>query len=123
MGILLFVVGFLVVMAAAMWRVFEKAGHEGWEALIPFYNMYILVKIVEKPGYWAFLMCIPYVGLVFSIWTWNLLVKKFGKSEGFTVGIIFLPFVFIPILGFGDAQFEGSVEDKFLRNTDLLDAI
>jgi len=32
---------------------------------------------------------------------------KFGKGVGFTIGMILLPFIFIPILGFGDAKCKG----------------
>ena len=53
-------------------------------------------------------MFIPYAGLIWSIWATNLLVKKFGKDEGFTIGIIFLPFIFFPILAFGSSKFSGN---------------
>jgi hypothetical protein len=47
------------------------------------------------------------LNVVFSIWTYNLLAKSFGKSEGFTVGLVLVPFIFLPILGFGEAKYEG----------------
>jgi len=50
---------------------------------------------------------IPGVNVIFSIWTTNLLSKSFGKNEAFTVGLIFLPFIFYPILGFGSAKYQG----------------
>ncbi len=31
-----------------MWKIFTKAGKEGWPAIIPFYNMYILCKIAGR---------------------------------------------------------------------------
>lgn len=37
---------------------------------------------------------------------WNSIVQKFGKSSGFTAGIVLLPFIFIPILGYGNNQYE-----------------
>jgi hypothetical protein len=37
----------------------------------------------------------------------NLLSISFGKTEGFTVGLVLLPFVFLPILAFGDDQYRG----------------
>jgi hypothetical protein len=52
-------------------------------------------------------MVIPLVNVVFAVWTYNLLSKSFGKSEGFTVGLILLSFIFLPILAFGDAQYQG----------------
>jgi hypothetical protein len=32
---------------------------------------------------------------------------SFGKDSGFTLGLIFLGFIFYPILGFGDSKYEG----------------
>jgi hypothetical protein len=43
----------------------------------------------------------------FMIWLINLLSKSYGHSEGFTIGILFLPFIFLPILGLGDSKYVG----------------
>ena len=51
-------------------------------------------------------MCIPFAGLVWAIWMINRVNKGFGKSDGFTVGCIFLPFIFFPILGLGPATYD-----------------
>jgi hypothetical protein len=50
---------------------------------------------------------IPSLNFIWIIWGWNLMVKSFGKSEGFTVGVILLSIIFIPILGFGDSKYIG----------------
>jgi Family of unknown function (DUF5684) len=101
----------IVLMIAAMWKIFSKAGQEGWKAIIPIYNLYVLLKIVGKPGWWLILFIIPFVNYIFIIWTYNMLSKSFGKDEGFTVGMIFLSIVFIPILGFGSAIYLGPYGD------------
>jgi hypothetical protein len=98
----------VVVMIASMWKVYEKAGQPGWACIIPIYNLYIITKIIGKPGYWTVLMLIPIVNYIFIIWSYNLISKKFGKDVGFTLGLIFLSFIFWPILGFGDAKYEGA---------------
>jgi uncharacterized membrane protein YoaK (UPF0700 family) len=103
---------FVVFMIAAMWKIFEKAGQEGWKCIIPIYNMYVLLKIVGKPGWWLILFLIPIVNYVFIIWTYNMLSKSFGKDEGFTVGLILLGIVFFPILGFGSSVYLGPFGDK-----------
>lgn len=102
---------FLIVIIA-WWKIFEKAGRPGWEAIIPFYNFYILLKIVGKPGWWLILVFIPLVNLVIIIWTYNMLSKSFGKDEAFTVGLILLGFVFFPILGLGSAKYVGPFGNK-----------
>jgi hypothetical protein len=37
------------------------------------------------------------------------LAKAFDKSLAYGLGLIFLPFIFIPILGYGDAEHTGQV--------------
>ncbi|OQY03349.1 MAG: hypothetical protein B6I20_05155 [Bacteroidetes bacterium 4572_117] len=111
-GIGIFIVFYLaiiVLMIASMWKVFEKAGQPGWAAIVPIYNMIIMLKIVGKPWWWLLLMIfIPYVGmLVWGIWMINLMSLSFGKTSGFTIGLILLGIVFWPILGFGDAEYNG----------------
>lgn len=98
----------IVVLAiAGMWKTFEKAGKPGWAAIIPIYNILIMIEIVGKPTIWLLWCLIPCVNFVFVIWLYNLISKSYGKSEGYTIGLIFLPFIFWPILGFGDAKYVG----------------
>lgn len=97
----------IIVGIAGMWKTFEKAGKPGWAALIPIYNIYIMIEIVGKPSIWLLWCLIPCVNIVFSIWLINLVSKSFGKEEGFTVGLVLLGFIFWPILGFGSAKYIG----------------
>ncbi|WP_268225021.1 DUF5684 domain-containing protein [Sinomicrobium oceani] len=97
----------IVAMIAGMWKTFEKVGKPGWAAIIPIYNLVVLVEIVGKPTWWVVLLIVPCVNYVALVWLSNLLSKSFGKSEGFTVGLVLLPFVFYPMLGFGDATYQG----------------
>lgn len=99
--------GVIVLMVAGMWKVFEKAGKPGWAAIIPIYNLIILLEIVGKPMIWILWLIIPCVNIVFAIWLYNLVSKSFGKTEGYTVGLIILPFVFWPMLGFGSDKYLG----------------
>jgi len=52
-------------------------------------------------------MLIPGINIIFVVWTYNLVSKSFGHSEGFTIGLILLGFIFIPILAFGDSKYIG----------------
>jgi hypothetical protein len=89
-----------IITVAGMWKVFEKAGKPGWAAIIPIYNYIVMAEISGKPSWWGVMVLIPFAGIVFSIWLMNVTIKSFGKDEGYTIGAIFLPFVFWPILGF-----------------------
>lgn len=88
-----------------MWVIFTKAGKPGWAAIIPIYNIIVLLEIVGKPLWWIILVII--LPFIFGIWMLNLLSKSFGKGVGFTIGLIFLGFIFFPILAFGDAKYNG----------------
>jgi hypothetical protein len=100
-----FVIFILIIVAE--WKMYEKAGKPGWAVLIPIYNTIVMLEIVGKPWWWILLFLIPGINLIFAIWMLNLLSKSFGKGVGFTIGLLFLSFIFIPILGFGDAEYVG----------------
>jgi len=96
----------IVAAIAGMWKVFEKAGQPGWAAIVPIYNMFVLLQIVNKPIWWIVLLLIPLVNIAILIMVSIALAEKFGKGGGFAVGMVFLPFVFYPMLGFGEEQFQ-----------------
>lgn len=95
----------LVAIIAGYWKVFVKAGQPGWGILIPFYNLYLMVTVAGRPGWWLILMLIPIVNIVVGIVVTIDIARNFGKGVGFALGMIFLGFIFYPILGFGDAQY------------------
>lgn len=105
--VILVYVAILALVIAGLWRLFTKAGQPGWACLIPLYNIYILLKIVGRPWWWLLLMFIPIVSLVAGIVVILDLAKSFGKGVGFAIGMILLGFIFIPVLGFGNAQYQG----------------
>jgi hypothetical protein len=106
-GLLIFFLCIWVFYIICMWKVFIKAGRPGWESIIPIYNLYIMIKIGGKPGWWLLMFFIPLVNLIFLIWTYNMISKSFGKDEGFTVGLLLLGVIFWPILAFGGAKYLG----------------
>jgi hypothetical protein len=98
-------VSFFIIPIASYWKIFEKAEQAGWAALIPIYNLIILMKIIDRPWWWALLCIIPYLGIIWIIWSNNLLAKRFGKTEAFTIGIVLLAPIFLPILAFGNTKY------------------
>lgn len=97
---------FAVLVIAGIWKVFEKAGQPGWAAIIPIYNMIVLLQIVGKPLWWFLLFFIPLVNIVVAFIVAIALAQKFGKDTAFGIGLALLGFIFYPILGFGDAQYQ-----------------
>ena len=104
------IVGLLVavLVIAGMWKVFTKAGKPGWAAIIPIYNTIVLLQIAGKPVWWFLLFFIPIVNIVIAVMVMIAIAKAFGKGTGFALGLLFLSPIFIPILGFSDAQYVGA---------------
>ena len=95
----------VVLVIAGLWMTFTKAGEPGWASIIPIYNVIVILRIAGKPWWWIFLMLIPVVNFVITIIVAIDVAKNFGKGVGFGIGLALLPFIFYPILGFGDARF------------------
>ena|SRR6185437_6565656 len=103
----------IVVVFAGLWKVFVKAGKPGWAAIIPIYNLIVLLEIADKPLWWIILCIIPLVNIVVGVLIAIAVAANFGKSTLFGVGLAFLPFIFYPLLGFGDAVYQpGGVEPR-----------
>jgi len=98
---------FAILMIAAWWKIFSKAGQPGWAAIIPIYNWIVWCKIVGRPWWWILLLLIPFVNFIILIILIIDLAKSFGKGVGFGIGLLLLPIIFFPILGFGSAQYQG----------------
>ena len=94
-----------VIMIAGMWKMFEKAGEPGWAALIPIYNMVVLVKISGKEMWWVVLLLLPCINFVALVLIGIDIARKFGKDTVYGIGLGLLPFIFYPMLGFGSAQY------------------
>lgn len=104
------------------WRVFKKAGKNGWEAIIPFYNGWVLFEISGYPG-WLILLAltsiIPFVGwigvialFVFQILAGISLAKKFGKTDAFGVLLALVPVVGYAILAFSEVTYDASLGNQ-----------
>jgi len=165
---LLLIIGIVatVLTAWGMWRMFEKAGESGWKALLPVYNIYVILRVSDYSRWWALGLLLIYplkavqqvlrqafcpgpyyvrgcdgwlselmssydklfafdanmaVAALILPLTWVLLfaiittiyvhihyyvAKKFGRGVWFAAGLAFLPFIFWPILGLGDAEYQ-----------------
>jgi len=101
-----------VFSIVAMWKVFKKAGKEGWAALIPIYNLVVLFQISGIDPKKLLWFLLPFIGqiivFVYLIMAYIKLAKAFGKPSGFAAGLIFLNVVFMGILAFDDSVYSGT---------------
>jgi len=123
----------LIVSLISYWRIFQKAGKGGWEILIPFYSLTVFLEILKQNRlvnlpFILFIILIvkqivadvtsrstpePIVNIV--LWSSIILLncflriilgKVFAKGIGFTIGLVTLPFIFLPILAFGKSKYQ-----------------
>ena len=113
-GFVVFMLLIVVLIIVSHWKIFVKAGKPGWASLIPIYNLVIVLRIVKKPWWWIFLLLIPYVSMVVGILVAYYLAKAFGKDAWFTVGMVILPFIFYPILAFGQSKYTAPAENPVI---------
>ena len=108
-GVMLLVwLAIFVVVVAAGWKVFEKAGQPGWAIIIPIFNIYIMLKIVGRPAWWLVLYFIPVVNIVIAVIIAMDMAKSFGQSAAFGIVLLFLLCgIGYLILAFGSARYIG----------------
>jgi hypothetical protein len=98
----------LAILIVGCWKVYEKAGQPGWAILIPFYNVYILLKIADRPGWWLLLYLVPFVNILIAIVVAIDIARAFGQSALFGFVLIFLfGGIGYLVLGFGDYRYVG----------------
>lgn len=103
--LLLIYIALIVLNIVGGWKVFEKAGQPGWGIFIPIYNIYLACKIAGRSGWSLIFFLIPVVNIIVALFIAVDIAKAFSRSVGFGVGLWLLGFIFIPILGFGPAQY------------------
>jgi hypothetical protein len=100
------VLALTIIVFAGFWKTFEKAGEPGWAAIIPIYNLYVLVKISGNAGWWTILFFIPVLNFLATLKISINLAGKFDRGILFGLGLAILSFIFFPILGFGNYQYQ-----------------
>ena len=81
-----FLLFFLIVQVIhflGTWKLYIKAGRNAWEAAIPVYNAVILMKIINRPKewYWVILLFIPIVQLIVFPVIWVETIRSFGRTS------------------------------------------
>ena len=109
-GMLGFIVSILVlaIVIAGLWKAFEKADEPGWAAIVPLYNLWVMVRISDNDWWWFLLFLIPIVQIIALIKVSVDVSEQFGQGLLFGIGLWLVPVVFWPLLGFGDYEYRKS---------------
>lgn len=112
-----------VLMIASDWKLFTKAGEEGWASLIPVYNLYVTIKIAfsgSKNWLILFYLVTP-IGMLIStglglflslaslgvsIYISYQFVRRYADA-GLSIMALFFPIIVYPIIAFsGKYEYE-----------------
>lgn len=99
------VIGLIAVVS--YWKLYQKANKPGWAAITPIYGAMVMCQIAGKPAWWVIMLFIPILNIIVAFAVLIDFLKNFGKGWGYFFGMLFLPFIFLPILAFGKAQYIG----------------
>lgn len=107
-GVVFGIVAFIWIIAMAVgifgiicnWKIYKKAGKQGWEAIVPIYNIIVLLEITNLPMWYIALFFVPIGNIIVLFLIYIELAKKFGQSAAFGVGLVFLNPIFMAILAF-----------------------
>jgi hypothetical protein len=137
-----------IVMAVSYWKIGTKAGYPGWALLVPFYGVFVHLRMIKRPPSWGWIVIggttlqtilslyelmtgtvqadqpfwliavssiLGICTFIYSIRMMHGFSRVFGKSGWYTVGIVLFPYVFIPMLAFGNARYQpdGMVYNSF----------
>jgi len=109
---------FIVLLFAGYWKLFQKAGRHGWEALIPIYSHYLILKLSGRPTWWLIWMFVPVVNVVVSVGIYISFIKSYGKFilREQLAGVL-LAFIYLPKWGFDhNVQYLGpSASSGFIK--------
>lgn len=105
-----------LVMIVSQWKIFTKAGKPGWASIVPVYNMIVMIQIADLSLVYLLLFFVPFANIYAIFKIYIGIAHKFGKSTGFGVGLIFLTIIFMPMLAFGDAVYEGNGNPSMNNN-------
>lgn len=117
-----------ILTVVAYWKIFTKAGEEGWKSIIPIYNSYVQYRITWDVKFFWISIGLGIAGTVlgffgdimamlgnlclFGSWVIGIaglykLAKAYGYGVGFTVGLVLLNPIFLLILGLGNSEYQG----------------
>jgi signal peptidase I len=109
MHLIIYIALFYLVNGLVFYKVFQKAGKKGWEAFIPIFNEYTILKIIQRPVWWIIFIFLPGLDLLFAFVVLVELAKCFGKFKlSQQAAAVLFGFIYFPYLGFSkDEKFYG----------------
>lgn len=104
-----------LILAISYSKIFKANGEKGWKGFIPIVNIWTLMKLSDMNPLAIFLLIIPVVNLFVLALLSVKLANKFSKSAGFAIGLLFLPFIFYPLLALSFSPKKEKSKEKIIN--------
>lgn len=79
--LLIFILAVQIIHFLGTWKLYKRAGRQAWEAAIPVYNAIVLMRMINRPWWWVFLLFIPVINLIMFPVIWVETARSFGKTQ------------------------------------------
>jgi len=111
---LVFIFIMQIIHGLSTWKLYAKAGRKPLESFIPIYNLIVLMKIINRPQWWVFLLFVPIINLLMIPVVWIETIRSFGKNSKPDIALVLLT------LGFYIAYLNYTSEKlTYIENRDL----
>ena len=87
----------VIITLVAEWDMFKKMGYEGWRGIIPGYNVWLTFKELYGNGNRCFMLLIPFYNIYLLIKYHIDWAHAFNKTTGWGWGMAWISFVFYPL--------------------------
>ncbi|HFA47449.1 MAG TPA: signal peptidase I [Bacteroidetes bacterium] len=99
MAILIYILVAYLLFSITMMKLFEKAGEEGWKALVPGLNFIIMCKLVGRSSTHAAWLLVPIVNIFVFVGLCVDMVRSFGRNTFWdsTLAVVYPAIIFYQI--------------------------
>ena len=102
-------------------RLFKKASVSEKNAFYPIINLFTLMEISDVSTFLGILLFVPGFNVIISMYTFYKIGEVFNVGSMFKIGLAVLPFMFFPLLAFGDYKYKATDEKYFRAMGDAKD--
>lgn len=114
------ILAFIIFQFMSMFKLFKKSNKSGIASIVPIYNIIVYLQIVSLPAWQVLLFFVPIIGVYLYVTLQLKMALAFNRGTKFGLGLIFFPYIFIPILAYSKAEYFGiNVEANTIVVTDI----
>ena len=95
------------------WKLYSLSGNKSWQSFVPIYNVLILLRIINRPWWWIFIIFMPGINIIILPVIWVEISRSFKKNTYTDT------FLSICSLGFYNYYLNYFTKAEYVKNRDL----